>query len=939
MKLRNTAIALGVSVATALGLSLLKVNKPIVIGSTFVVTSAGFILSRRNKGKKDIEYQLTEEEWEYVEILRNYDEKLSQEEWQEKYAIRTKKDWKKLEKELNKEWKEMWSRKPPTKLELIEESKRELSDNSDPLEKIKLPEFDCSFSSVSWKDLGLSVRCSNILIRTGFNTLTDISGLRFTSFLEIKNMGSKAAGELFYVLNKKGFIPHQLISDLDAAYPELREQCNDLINKEKTDLEDLAKELQELFENLLGGHEEYLKVMDWQRENLALLEVQQFQKSLKSNSCFRMLYALGKLAFKYDELNDNKTRELGDPEVQNMLKYKRHIRAVGKEDSIDFAFTLGNCVQNIPVPELLSFYPGQKTISSLFNSISELLINETIKPLMQGEIREVRGILGQSGQMPIRLRLLNKNEKEESREKWTCGLPADSEIILVDVPDTNGYFANEPESYQYTRKTFPKSLWTNSSTTSLTNFNLRGNEAHPCSLDAFYICLSQNTNYLRYVDPSDKDLNKVSNWATIVILLVIAEEIEIGISKVDIVIEKDLLEKIKDIYYSVSVVKTLKEWVSLKLKSSDNEQLESTWCIGENKFVSYCRYQNIDSFLNDVEWGVISNIISSSWENSISKKETAKLREAKLAWEKQESDIDSEDKEKLDVVFNGNNQQYVLSKEAKGNYESKPLTGEALLTKLKCTKEDSDIWTILERCSHCHYEIEGDNYEVDYEAFLEAVVKAKGVQLSDIKIKAYSEIQLIVLAYDLAKHVKMSALYQYIVTELIKQKVEITKAFAISKRLDLKVQYGQIIETDYITNYISEDNSDDEAEARLVGNELINKISEYKEGENYDLDIIEECRYFAYDNGGNELVSPFEFLCAVSEFKNIKAEDVDISGFNLEELARKVERELNGKQKYDYVDFIAYADIDELEFYALCKNFKFQVDVLEVKESPDGCIS
>ena len=36
MKLRSTAIALGVGAATAAGLSLLKVDKPVVIGSTAV---------------------------------------------------------------------------------------------------------------------------------------------------------------------------------------------------------------------------------------------------------------------------------------------------------------------------------------------------------------------------------------------------------------------------------------------------------------------------------------------------------------------------------------------------------------------------------------------------------------------------------------------------------------------------------------------------------------------------------------------------------------------------------------------------------------------------------------------------------------------------------------------------------------------------------------
>ena len=40
MKLRNTAIALGVGAATAVDLSLLKVDKPVVIGSTAVVVIA-----------------------------------------------------------------------------------------------------------------------------------------------------------------------------------------------------------------------------------------------------------------------------------------------------------------------------------------------------------------------------------------------------------------------------------------------------------------------------------------------------------------------------------------------------------------------------------------------------------------------------------------------------------------------------------------------------------------------------------------------------------------------------------------------------------------------------------------------------------------------------------------------------------------------------------
>lgn len=61
MKLRNTAIALGVGAATAAGLSLLNVDKLVVIGSTAVVVGAGLMIPLRdednlNKKVRDYEY-------------------------------------------------------------------------------------------------------------------------------------------------------------------------------------------------------------------------------------------------------------------------------------------------------------------------------------------------------------------------------------------------------------------------------------------------------------------------------------------------------------------------------------------------------------------------------------------------------------------------------------------------------------------------------------------------------------------------------------------------------------------------------------------------------------------------------------------------------------------------------------------------------------------
>ena len=61
MNLRNTAITLGIGAATATGLSLLKVNKDLVVGSTAVVIGAGLMVALSDKNDlntkaRDYEY-------------------------------------------------------------------------------------------------------------------------------------------------------------------------------------------------------------------------------------------------------------------------------------------------------------------------------------------------------------------------------------------------------------------------------------------------------------------------------------------------------------------------------------------------------------------------------------------------------------------------------------------------------------------------------------------------------------------------------------------------------------------------------------------------------------------------------------------------------------------------------------------------------------------
>ena len=60
MKLLNSAIALGIGAATAAGLSLLKINKDLVIGSTAIVIGAGMMIALKEKNDlntKAIDYE------------------------------------------------------------------------------------------------------------------------------------------------------------------------------------------------------------------------------------------------------------------------------------------------------------------------------------------------------------------------------------------------------------------------------------------------------------------------------------------------------------------------------------------------------------------------------------------------------------------------------------------------------------------------------------------------------------------------------------------------------------------------------------------------------------------------------------------------------------------------------------------------------------------
>ncbi len=92
------------------------------------------------------------------------------------------------------------------------------------LDNFKLPDFRITLKKdILIKDLNLSVRAFNILMRSGFEYINDLSGLTYFDFLEMRNLGSKATNEIIVRLHEKGYISKELILEIPVLEEPIRE--------------------------------------------------------------------------------------------------------------------------------------------------------------------------------------------------------------------------------------------------------------------------------------------------------------------------------------------------------------------------------------------------------------------------------------------------------------------------------------------------------------------------------------------------------------------------------------------------------------------------------------------------------------------------------------------------------------------------------------------
>ena len=226
------------------------------------------------------------------------------------------------------------------------------------------------------------------------------------------------------------------------------------MNEEDKEFE---KHLEEITSHI-GGINEFNILQDWVLNSCPKEESENWSKAIESGSYLIIQTYLAKIAHKYDSSNGIEKRAINDDVIAQILKEKRQIAFItNKEDPYtinqkgeklsvaEFAYTIGNCTQDPPLPELLTFYPLEGSIMRSLNVLSDCLINGTIKSIKENEAIEIFGILGANGKIPIRIRMIDKEEIKEVYEQFTTQVPSNHPIILVDIPDINGYFPEDKE--------------------------------------------------------------------------------------------------------------------------------------------------------------------------------------------------------------------------------------------------------------------------------------------------------------------------------------------------------------------------------------------------------------------------------------------------------------------------------------------------------------
>jgi len=177
--------------------------------------------------------------------------------------------------------------------------------------------------------------------------------------------------------------------------------------------------------------------------------------------------------------------------------------------------------------------------------------------------------------------------------------------------------------------------------------------------------------------------------------------------------------------------------------------------------------------------------------------------------------------------------------------DENPLVGQELLEKIESFDEDECL-TLEDRVCDC-------NYEEDYWGYFKAVASARDEDLEFFEFTTYDQFEIPYIALEVGKVAKLEDFYVAIISSLSKKKIDLATAYAVIKNLALKVSYKDKYESGFITDYVDLDIAD--KEARLIGKDLIKKITNDKNELVYSPEMITECGYQIFDDDGNDNTS------------------------------------------------------------------------------------
>lgn len=367
-------------------------------------------------------------------------------------------------------------------------------------------------------------------------------------------------------------------------------------------------ELTKAMHLLAGGREECKKIYKWMKDNPEIDEV--FAKTKKRSELSFLIQetAFAHIIRRYEKEVGLEPRVLGNQEIQYILDHGRHIRAIRKEaggDEIHYAYTMGNSTRDLIVPELICFFPGAKTCNYVLNQVSNLLIDSTISTPAPGEVIEINGVLGTKRQIPVRIRLLDGDIRDYAKGNWATGIPKPNKypLLLVDVPDVQGYYPCEESCLGKVKDGYPSELLS-LEVTRIQNLDPLESDL-PLTPDSSSICLRYLRDILSHGTSDDSDDEMTDGtWVTLTNM-----EDWLNPESWDETDEQIIKDNWR-LLTQCSYVKGAKEWVLERLDpGNSSEDISEEWSLpcGDSSDPDYePLFQSQEELLEQIQWNLIT---------------------------------------------------------------------------------------------------------------------------------------------------------------------------------------------------------------------------------------------------------------------------------------------------------------------------------------------